>query len=1190
MPLWKDSLLIDSPSMNVSHDEPELSCDAKKNDDERVSKESEVDDQEKPESSTPNINTVGPSINIASANLKTGSLHINTVSPTVITTRSNRSQTVSDIFSLRDNVTSEATHADLFGDETEMDMSNLNASYQTRGMTKTVNEQGFLSAVYEGKTHEDLHTLDLPKGKRAIGTKWIFKNKKDERGIVIRNKARLVAQGYTQEEGIDYDEVFAPVARIEAIRLFLAYASFMGFMVYQMDVKSAFLYGQIEEEVYVCQPPGFEDPDYPDKVYKVVKALYGLHQAPRAWYETLAKYLLDNGFHRGKIDQTLFIKKQKGDILLVQVYVDDIIFGSTKKELCLEFEKLMHDKFQMSSMGELTFFLGLQVKQKEDGIFISQDKYVTDILKKFGFQDVRTASTPMDTEKPLLKDSDGDDVDVHLYRSMIGSLMYLTSSRPDIMFAVCACARFQVTPKTSHLLAVKRVFRYLKGKPTLSLWKSTIGGCQFLGNRLISWQCKKQIMVATSTTEAEYVAAASCYGQDKKIEYLMLNASPLKYVKRGRDTKIPQSSGPLVKVGDKAVHKELDAQTRFETTSKQSNDPHLSRVNTLGSGEDSMKLMELMNLNSLSIHQMASLEFCDKHNMVAYLEKSEGSEGFHQIIDFLTASHIKNALTECPTLYASPIEQFWQTAALSTNEDGVRGITATIDRKVKVFVSEASIRRHLKLEDSEGLKTLPTAEIFEQLALMGPKKTAWEQFSSNIATAIICLATNRTFNFSNLIFEAMVKNLDNEAAFTSVDVLVGGLATTDNSLEVVMHCTMNKTPTRPHDSPLLRVHTLGIDEGSLQQNELTDLVTKLTDRLEVLENDLHQINQEKKPHKKVVLVLLLQSSSKSKTVREKSATNKARRRARIVISEDEDAEEDSSKQGRKISKIDKISIIPPSLVHPEQDMEYDFDVNTAEGFTTANVPVTTASAFISTVSPPRVSTAKDISGAKTLVYIRRSAERRKDKGKAIMKEDESIQKKAKKQLEQERDGFEEAIRLQEQINEEEKQRIARDAKIAKQLLEEFDRARQEQEVVAEADQAHDIDWSDLVVLRYHALQNRSFSKAEVRKNMCIYLKNQGGYKLSHFKGMSYEDIRPIFEISSKKRSREDSDEDNAKKQKLEDDAEKEELKDSMDVVLRDDIAIDIESLATKYPIVDWKTHVLTKKYDVLSNHQRRWKF
>nr|GEW37734.1 hypothetical protein [Tanacetum cinerariifolium] len=208
----------------------------------------------------------------------------------------------------------------------------------------------------------------------------------------------------------------------------------------------------------------FEDPDHPDKVYKVVKALYGLHQAPRAWYETLATYLLENGFQRGTIDQTLFIKKQKGDILLFQIYVDDIIFGATNKDLCKSFEKLMKDKFQMSSMGELTLFLGLQVKQKKDGIFISQDKYVAKILKKFGLTKGKSASTLIDTEKPLLKDPDGEDIDVHTYRSMIGSLMYLTSSRPDIMFVVCACACFQVTPKASHLHAEepKRVYQPLK--------------------------------------------------------------------------------------------------------------------------------------------------------------------------------------------------------------------------------------------------------------------------------------------------------------------------------------------------------------------------------------------------------------------------------------------------------------------------------------------------------------------------------------------------------------------------------------------------------------------------------------------------------------------------------------------------------------------------------------------------------
>ncbi|GJZ31255.1 putative ribonuclease H-like domain-containing protein [Tanacetum coccineum] len=357
--------------------------------------------------------------------------------------------------------------------------------------------------------------VDLPNGKRAIGTKWVFRNKKDERGIVVRNKARLVAQGYTQEEGIDYDEVFAPVARIEAIRLFLAYASFMGFIVYQMDVKSAFLYGTIEEEVYVCQPPGFEDPQFLDKVYKVEKALYGLHQAPRAWYETLSTYLLENGFRRGTIDKTLFIKKDKGDILLVQVYVDDIIFGSTKKSLCVEFEQMMHKRFQMSSIGELTFFLGLQVKQKDDGIFISQDKYVADILKKFDFVIVKTASTPIETNKALLKDEEAEDVDVHLYRSMIGSLMYLTASRPDIMFAVCACARFQVTPKVSHLHAVKRIFRYLKGQPKLGLWYPR--DSPFDLEAFSDSDYAGASLDRKSTTGAEYIADANCYGQGGQV-------------------------------------------------------------------------------------------------------------------------------------------------------------------------------------------------------------------------------------------------------------------------------------------------------------------------------------------------------------------------------------------------------------------------------------------------------------------------------------------------------------------------------------------------------------------------------------------------------------------------------------------------------------------------------------------------
>ena len=303
---------------------------------------------------------------------------------------------------------------------------------------------------------------------------------------------------------------------MEAIRIFLAYAAFKDFKVFQMDVKSAFLYGKIEEEVYVCQPPGFEDPNFPERVYKLDKALYGLHQAPRAWYDTLSKYLIENGYMRGTIDKTLFIKKNGLDYIFVQIYVDDIIFGSTNDLLCKEFETVMHKKFQMSSMGELTYFLGLQVKQVQNGIFINQSKYVQDILVKFKFQDCKSASTPVDTRCKLTPDLEGEDVDQHSYRAMIGSLMYLTASRPDIMFGVCLCARFQSTPKVSHCIAVKRIFRYLKGQPRLGLWypkgssfdlysytdsdyggcnldrKSTSSGCQFLGNRLVSWQCKKQ--------------------------------------------------------------------------------------------------------------------------------------------------------------------------------------------------------------------------------------------------------------------------------------------------------------------------------------------------------------------------------------------------------------------------------------------------------------------------------------------------------------------------------------------------------------------------------------------------------------------------------------------------------------------------------------------------------------------------
>ncbi|KAK1424192.1 hypothetical protein QVD17_19513 [Tagetes erecta] len=291
--------------------------------------------------------------------------------------------------------------------------------------------------------------VDLPEEENAIGTRWLYKNNPDERGIVVRNKARLIAQGYTQEEG-------------------------------------AFLYGPVTDDVYVRQPPGFEDPEYPHHVYKLSKALYGLHQAPRIC-----------------------------------------------PSMCKEFEEIMKSRFQMSSMGGINFFLGLQVKQSAERIFINQSKFVEKLLKKFKTQDCQNIRTPSDVNCKIQPDPKGKSVDQTLYKSMIGSLMYLTASRPDIMYAVCVCARYQSDPKESHLVVVKRIFRYLKGKPNLGLWypyegnfelysysdsdfggcaldrKLNTGGSQFLGPRLVSWQCKKQTNVSVSTAEAEYIAASA---------------------------------------------------------------------------------------------------------------------------------------------------------------------------------------------------------------------------------------------------------------------------------------------------------------------------------------------------------------------------------------------------------------------------------------------------------------------------------------------------------------------------------------------------------------------------------------------------------------------------------------------------------------------------------------------------------
>ncbi|GKC49288.1 retrovirus-related pol polyprotein from transposon TNT 1-94 [Tanacetum coccineum] len=320
---------------------------------------------------------------------------------------------------------------------------------------------------------------------------------------------RICAQGFNQEEGIDFEESFAPVARIEAIRIFVENVANKNMTIFQMDVKTAFLNGELKEEVYVSQPEGFVDQDNPSHVYKLKKALYGLKQAPRAWYDMLSSFLISQHFSKGAVDPTLFTRKAGNDLLL----------------------------FKMSMMGQMSFFLGLQISQSPRGIFLNQSKYASEIIKKYGLLTSDSVDTPMVEKSKLDEDLQGKPVDATLYRGMIGSLMYLTSSRPDLIYAVCLCARYQAKPTEKHLNAVKRIFRYLKGTINMGLWyskdtsmsltayadadhagcqdtrRSTSGSAQFLGDKLVSWSSKKQKSTAISSTEAEYISLSGCCAQ-----------------------------------------------------------------------------------------------------------------------------------------------------------------------------------------------------------------------------------------------------------------------------------------------------------------------------------------------------------------------------------------------------------------------------------------------------------------------------------------------------------------------------------------------------------------------------------------------------------------------------------------------------------------------------------------------------
>ncbi|GJV84434.1 putative ribonuclease H-like domain-containing protein [Tanacetum coccineum] len=629
--------------------------------------------------------------------------------------------------------------------------------------------------------------VDLPYGKRAIGTKWVYRNKKDER-----------------------------VARIEAIRLFLAYASFKDFVVYQMDVK--ILYGKIEEEVYVCQPPGFEDPEFPDRVYKV--------------------------------------------------YVDDIIFGSTQKELCTEFEKLMHKKFQMSSIGELIFFLGLQVTHKDDGIFISQDKYVDEILKKFDFSTVKTASTPMETSKPLMKDENAKDVDVHLYRSMIGSLMYLTSSRPDIMFVVCACARFLVTPKVSHLHAMKRIFRYLKGQPKLGLWYP-----------------KDSPFYLESYTDSDY--AGSCL--DRKSTTGVKNPvfhSKTKHIEIRHHFIRDSYEQRLIQVIK--IHTDNNVADLLTKAFDVSLLPG-KKLMLLGSVSAARLPLELQLLRVFLVYikdtsLIEALKFVDSHNIVAYLEKSTENADFDEIVDFLNANPIKFAITISSTIYVSYIEQFWSTAKIKT-VNNERQIRAKVNGKT-IVISESSVRRDLQFNDEDDETVYEERGDRMERATTTASSLEAEQDNGNII---------RTQSMATLN-ESIPQGTGSGSGPRRQDTILG---------DIPAQTRFERLSKQSNDLPLSRVNTLGSGEDNIKLNELMEIYTKLSERVLALENiktaqDLEIINLKKRVKK-------LKKKKKARTPQLKRRLFKVRIESSAEKSLGD--QEDAFKQGRNEDQDEDISFV-----------------------------------------------------------------------------------------------------------------------------------------------------------------------------------------------------------------------------------------------------------------------------------------
>ncbi|GKD12968.1 putative ribonuclease H-like domain-containing protein, partial [Tanacetum coccineum] len=981
--------------------------------------------------------------------------------------------------------------------QTRGKIQKASSAQQALTISQALKDESWVEAMQEEllqfKLQQVWILMDLPFGKKAIGTKWVFRNNRDKRNIVVKNKGRLVAQGHRQEEGIDYDEVFEPVARIETIRLFLAFASYMGFIVYQMDVKSAFLFGTIEEEVYVHQPPGFVDIVHPNKVYKVVKALYGLHQAPRAWYETLSSFLLENSFRRGTIDKTLFIKKNKSDIMLVQVYVDDIIFGYTKKSICTEFEEVMLKRFQMSSMGELTFFLGLQVKQQPDGIFISQGKYVADILKMFDFCSIKTATTPIELNKPLCKDEDG----------------------------------------VECLFVPVKALWYPRDSP-FDLEAFSEGGVQEADN------CGKFY------SEAAYVVA----------DHFV--------------TKIKKS---LTFGGQ---HWNVKSVVTFE-------------------GRISMDLR--MDRSSPAIQLIYGLLYVNTGSLYVNsgrlkdLRMNRSSTGK---ISFFT---LKKLLLR----------------------------TASLDSK-EYFLKMASVRSKLQLADATGIHNLSDAEIYAGLATLGPKSGGWDQFGSTIATALICLSSNRVYNFSKMIFDGMVHNLESNSKFLMYPRFLQIILdiTTENkgrylapTLTKKLFANMKRgyagdivpllpamlagaavdqgegsaqpaephhtpvdpipstshsphpspqhqspphsplhhspyqspphsphhsppqssphfSPPRSYEAPLPEGNTSGSAEDSVQLKELMVLVPKLVTRINSLEKEL-------KDTKQTLGNVVLKLVKKVKTLE----TALKRKSKKVLISESEG--EESEDQGRKFQDIDDdplVSLVRESMKEKSTDFVTPTKASGEAHEEEISPTILEAAKTLSKVASQGVSKEKstdkgkryrrrarsmakkidigldaeeeintgreeintgieEVSTDSTKVYSGTASKRGQREGKAPMvEEDIHATHKTKEQLRQEEAGLEEAIKLQAQLDKEvAKAKLEANAELSKDVLgqdlPEQDFAKRMVDMVNQRKK-------HFAEERAKAKRNKPMTQSQLRIYMSNYLKNQGTWKLSQLKKLNYK--------------------------------------------------------------------------------------